>query len=584
MAVVCRTRKTNLSTSRRESVWPVSTGSAMQSKTDRYVLVDGGIGHIAGIRESVRLSGVDLRVARSMTEALGNCGSHELPGLVLVGVRDSNVDAISGCRDMVPGHEPSIIAFGPARAPALRVLCFRAGAVDYIDAGASPKELDMRIGMHLRTRLELTEAPTPQESQAFAGSRKHEIYRLAVKYLSQTEIGNISQQSLASRIGVSVGHLDAAFRSVLGHSVVRFLKRRRLDLAAMLLTRSNMSVTAIAELLGYSDGANFATAFKLDVGLTPSEYRERADDECQRGGDLPETEWRGDSGVAYDGRSWYPGGGAMTSTVALPVTHSSHAPGVALGSHAAVRSTVWILTESAEAFGEMVDELRAQLFDVRVVNDGWTSYYEALVSPPTAFVVDGALSGMDASAFCCLVSGSPRLRGVPVVYVDTAAASEARTRALASGAADCIVFPFMPEELIARLRVQLRIVRGGRGPVEPERSDRAWRSTHTAMTLIKGGRIADMSARALANAVGASHRRLSRDFKDKLGVSASEYLRREKLERAAWLLQYSGISVTDIAREVGFRSPCNFSVAFKKHTDLTPSQFRAVRQSPKAVA
>jgi len=280
----------------------------MQSKTDRYVLVDGGIGHIAGIRESARLNGVGLRVVRSVTEALGICGSHELPDLVLVGVRDSNVDAISGCRDVVRGHEASIIAFGPAQEPALRVLCFRAGAIDYIDAGASPKELDMRIGMHLGKRPELTEDPTPRESPAITGSRKHEIYHLAVKYLSQTGIGNISQHSLASRIGVSVGHLDAAFRSVLGDSVVRFLKRRRLDLAAVLLKGSNMSVTAIAELLGYSDGANFATAFKLDVGLTPSEYRERADDECRSGRDVVATEWMGDSGACYDGRSWYPGG------------------------------------------------------------------------------------------------------------------------------------------------------------------------------------------------------------------------------------------------------------------------------------
>ncbi|VVE38613.1 AraC family transcriptional regulator [Pandoraea horticolens] len=269
----------------------------------------------------------------------------------------------------------------------------------------------------------------------------------------------------------------------------------------------------------------------------------------------------------------------MTSPSAVSGAHASQGEGSGFSANTAIRSTLWLLTERPAAFADVVDELRAQLFDVREVCDGWTSYYEALVSPPTAFVVDSALRAMDARAFCCLASGAPRLRGVPVIYVDAEAASEARSRALASGASDCIVFPFMPEELIARLRVQLRIARGVTDQVELERADRASRSTRSVMTLINGGRIADMSAKALASAVGASDRRLSRDFKDKLGVSVSEYLRREKLARAAWLLQHSGISVTDVAHEVGFRSPCNFSVAFKKHTGLTPSKFRARRQS-----
>ncbi|VVE38637.1 Response regulator [Pandoraea horticolens] len=264
----------------------------LQSQSERYVMVDGGIGHITSIKDGVRLSGVSLRVVRSVEEALRGCASDELPDLVLIGVRDSNVDAISGCRDVLRQHDASIIAFGPAQAPALRVRCFRAGAVDYIDTDASPKELDLRIGMHLRARPEFAVAPASRNSLDITGSRKQEIYRLAVKYLAQTEIGNISQQVLASRIGVSVGHLDAAFRSVLGCSIVRFLKRRRIDLATVLLKGSDMSVTAIAELLGFCDGANFATAFRQDVGQSPSEYRCASSGECQSGSGLRAKDWR----------------------------------------------------------------------------------------------------------------------------------------------------------------------------------------------------------------------------------------------------------------------------------------------------
>ncbi|AVF41349.1 hypothetical protein AL486_17860 [Pandoraea apista] len=250
-------------------------GDAMQrqSQSGRYVLVDSGIGHLMGIRESANLSGIVLRTVRSVTEALGSCLTGELPDLVLVGVRDANVDAISRCHDVLRQRDAPIIAFGPEQEPALRVRCFRAGAVDYIDASASARELDLRIGMHIKNRWQIADVAASREIREITGSRKQEICQLAVKYLSQTEIGNISQQLLASRIGVSVGHLDAAFRSVMGYSVVRFLRRRRMDIARMLLEESLMSVTAIAELLGFCDGANFATAFRQETGKTPSEYR-----------------------------------------------------------------------------------------------------------------------------------------------------------------------------------------------------------------------------------------------------------------------------------------------------------------------
>lgn len=244
-----------------------------------------------------------------------------------------------------------------------------------------------------------------------------------------------------------------------------------------------------------------------------------------------------------------------------------------------VHSSVWILSDRPESFTEAAEELRLQLFDVRFVRDGWASYYEALVAPPSVFLVDGVFSGMDASAFCCLVSGAGRLSGIPIIYVDTEATSGPRIQALSSGAWGCIAFPFLPEELLARIRTQLHMARCLVGENKLDSGDSASRITQKAMLVINNARTSELSAKALARSIGTSARRLSHDFKCTFGVSPTEYLRREKLERAAWLLQNTGFSVMGVAREVGFRSPCNFSVAFKKHTGMSPSQFRS-RQQP----
>jgi AraC-like DNA-binding protein len=50
----------------------------------------------------------------------------------------------------------------------------------------------------------------------------------------------------------------------------------RRDLAARYLTQTSLSTEAIAELLGYSDTANFRQAFKRWTGEPPQQYRSSA--------------------------------------------------------------------------------------------------------------------------------------------------------------------------------------------------------------------------------------------------------------------------------------------------------------------
>lgn len=128
--------------------------------------------------------------------------------------------------------------------------------------------------MHLNLGRVREVVPRVSELQLGTAGGKREIHRLVVKYLERSGIVNITPQLLASRIGVPLATLDSAFRSVDGCSVVRFLKRRRINIARTLLSEGRLSITAIAELLGFSGSANFSTTFRLTVGMTPSEYRD----------------------------------------------------------------------------------------------------------------------------------------------------------------------------------------------------------------------------------------------------------------------------------------------------------------------
>ncbi len=53
------------------------------------------------------------------------------------------------------------------------------------------------------------------------------------------------------------------------------MKEIRTDYAKRLLSTTNLTILEISYKLGYSSISHFSKLFKQEVGLTPSEYRER---------------------------------------------------------------------------------------------------------------------------------------------------------------------------------------------------------------------------------------------------------------------------------------------------------------------
>ncbi len=78
----------------------------------------------------------------------------------------------------------------------------------------------------------------------------------------------------------------------------------------------------------------------------------------------------------------------------------------------------------------------------------------------------------------------------------------------------------------------------------------------------------------LAAAVFMCRMQLYRRMKKETGFSASQYIRKYRLERAAELLRNSNLSIADIGWEMGFSWPAHFSRCFKDHFGLCPGAFR----------
>lgn len=69
-------------------------------------------------------------------------------------------------------------------------------------------------------------------------------------------------------------------------------------------------------------------------------------------------------------------------------------------------------------------------------------------------------------------------------------------------------------------------------------------------------------------------RSLSLNFRKELGMSIPEYIHREKLREAEYLLRHSDYSLSEITSFLNYPSQSYFTQVFKKHTGQTPQQYR----------
>lgn len=97
--------------------------------------------------------------------------------------------------------------------------------------------------------------------------------RRAMQYLDAHLADDVGLAELATEIGLSPGHLAAAFRRQTGLPPHRWLMRRRLERARDLLANSPESVTEIAHACGFASSQHMATLFRRQTGQTPSEHR-----------------------------------------------------------------------------------------------------------------------------------------------------------------------------------------------------------------------------------------------------------------------------------------------------------------------
>lgn len=258
--------------------WPAPDNAEVPSPA-HLLIVDDRVDELRLLIALIRQEGFRISIAFDGAQGYHRAQALQ-PELILMDVSMPILDGFGACRllqnDASTSHIP-IIFLSSASELDSRLEGLENGGVDYVLKPYEPEEVLARIRVHLRRRSAGARSSFgPGESGVTAANNKDRtLVNAACQYLRTRLSRPPSLTQLARALHTNEKRLTRAFRSEMDLTVFEYLREERLRQATRLLLETSLSVTQIAEELGYSSSANFATAFRSHTGYTPTAFRAR---------------------------------------------------------------------------------------------------------------------------------------------------------------------------------------------------------------------------------------------------------------------------------------------------------------------
>ena len=94
-------------------------------------------------------------------------------------------------------------------------------------------------------------------------------------YVNQN-FNTVTLESLSAHIGYSTTHTGRLFKKYTKKSFSVFVKELKIEHAKYLLRFSSKPISEISDMIGYENPEHFCRTFKAETGVTPKEYRMKA--------------------------------------------------------------------------------------------------------------------------------------------------------------------------------------------------------------------------------------------------------------------------------------------------------------------
>ena len=149
--------------------------------------------------------------------------------------------------------------------------CFEILGREYAEGG--PGADMMQKGALYRLFAHLRRAYGTQPAQGSERRLMLTRFNSVMQYVATHYAEQITTRALAEMCYLSEGHFCRFFKAATGQSPLAYVNGYRIDRAALLLRRTDSSITEVALATGFPDVNYFSRVFRRVKGCSPGEYR-----------------------------------------------------------------------------------------------------------------------------------------------------------------------------------------------------------------------------------------------------------------------------------------------------------------------
>ena len=224
-------------------------------------------------------------------------------------------------------------------------------------------------------------------------------------------------------------------------------------------------------------------------------------------------------------------------------------------------------------------------FNIIEAKNGLEGIDKAVKYIPDIIISDVMMPKMDGYEFSKKLKNDEKTSHIPVILLTARASKESRMEGLETGADDFITKPFDGEELQVRVknlieqRKNLReFYRKNMGVTPDSLNEKILSVDEKFLQKAKdvvGNKLSDpeYGTENFASDMALSRFQLHRKLVALINQSATEFIRAMRLNYAKELLAAKSGNISEIAYDAGFNNPTYFSISFKKHFGISPSDF-----------
>ena len=245
-----------------------------------------------------------------------------------------------------------------------------------------------------------------------------------------------------------------------------------------------------------------------------------------------------------------------------------------------------LIIEDNKDLQDFLSQKLGHEFEIHAVDNGQTALQLAFDLIPDLIICDVMIPGKNGLELTRIFKNDIRTSHVPVILLTAKTRIEQQIEGMSTNADAYITKPFsvrLLEETIHSLLTNRRLLKDHiQGTLSTEFNTQVINKLDRKFILNFNPLVEsnidnmDFGVEDICKNMGISKGLLYKKIKGLLHTSVNDYILDLRIQKAKYLLQHEGLSISEVAYKVGFSSPAYFATVFKNKIGSTPTSFKGL--------